>query len=91
MEAIRISSPTAGAAFILVELLAEHGATASPDVNGDWEVVVPLNGSRRGTIPVTLSVAQQWLDFCGLASTSVILDGETHLLRRAGQLVSPLH
>jgi hypothetical protein len=46
----------------------------------DWAVIVPLNGAGRETIPESLSVTREWLDYCGFHATSVTLDGETHLL-----------
>ena len=45
MSQIRISSPTAAAAFVLRDLLGERGVTASPLADGTWEVVMNLDGS----------------------------------------------
>lgn len=81
MSPLRVSSPTAEAALALAELLAGHGATAGRDADGGWEVMVPLMGAGRGTIPEALAATREWLDGYGLRSTSVTLDGHTHLLR----------
>jgi hypothetical protein len=48
MAHIRITSPTSAAAFALVDLLEEYGATAGATTSGGWEVVVPLDGPERG-------------------------------------------
>ncbi len=45
MSQIRISSPTAAAAFVLRDRLGERGVTASPLADGTWEVVLNLDGS----------------------------------------------
>ncbi|HUQ22414.1 MAG TPA: hypothetical protein VM049_05305 [Gaiellaceae bacterium] len=84
MEPIRISAPTAAAAFALVELLPGQQATATSDHDGRWEVVVPLRGSGRTLVPSTLSAIREWLEACGLSSTSVRLDGQPHLLKAEG-------
>lgn len=82
MPPLRISSPTAEAALALADALSRHGATASPDSDGRWEVTVPLVGAGRGTIPEALAATQEWLDRFDLSSAAVTLDGHTHLLRR---------
>lgn len=84
MPSLCITSPSAAAAFVLVELLSEHGATAGPDRSGGWEIVVSLDGKGRGTVPACLAGAQEWLDTCGLPSTTIRLDGHTHLLKATG-------
>jgi hypothetical protein len=81
MAPLRICSPTAEAAHALVGMLTAYGATASPDSDGRWEVTVPLMGAGRGTIPEALAATREWLDLFSFGSTSVTLDGHTHLLR----------
>jgi hypothetical protein len=81
MPPLRISSPTAEAALALADALSTHGATASPDSDGRWEVTVPLMGAGRGTIPEALAATRDWLDRFELCSAAVTLDGHTHLLR----------
>jgi hypothetical protein len=72
MSQIRISSPTAAAAFVLVELLGDQGATASPKGDGTWEVAVSMRrSSRPNTLHIVLSIAREWLDTCGLPGTRV--------------------
>jgi len=80
MPSLRIASPSAAAAFILVDMLAEQHATASPQPGQGWEVVVPLAGRGNGVVPFCLAATREWLDTCGLRSTSIQLDGHTHLL-----------
>jgi hypothetical protein len=80
MEPIRISSPTATAAFVLVELLDEYHATANFDEHGRWQVVVPLDESGPSRVCV-ISATREWLERCGLPFTSITLDGQTHLLQ----------
>src|SRR5687768_6401305 len=92
MAHIRITSPTAAAAYVLVGLLAEYGATAGETRAGGWEVVIPLDAPHDGQVPTTLSVTREWLDLCGLGSTSVTLDGHTHLLLDTRSLTpAPVH
>jgi hypothetical protein len=81
MPPLRISSPTAEAALALADALSTHGATASPDSDGRWEVMVPLMGAGRGTIPEALAATRDWLAQFELYSAAVTLDGHTHLLR----------
>jgi len=90
MAPLIISSPTAAAAYALVDVLNEHcRAFASPQADGTWEVRVELGNAPRNVLPLSLAAARAWLDRCGLASASVTLDGRTHLLRgstaRVGQ------
>ena len=82
MAPLIISSPTAAAAYVLVDLLDEHcRAVASPQLDSTWEVRVELSNAPRNILPLSLAAAREWLDRCGLASASVTLDGHTHLLR----------
>jgi hypothetical protein len=81
MSQIRFSSPTATAAFVLVELLGEQGATVSPKGDKTWEVEVTLGRSAGPkTLPIVLSIAREWLDTCGLPGTRVSVGAQTHLL-----------
>ena len=84
MTTLAFTSPTAAAAFILVDLLAEHcraDTTRRPD--GSWEVHVALDKAPRSTVPATLATAAEWLDECGLSATTVTLNGDTYLLPRS--------
>ena len=82
MAPLIISSPTAAAAYVLVDLLNEHcRAVASPQLDSTWEVRVELGNAPRNVLPLSLAAAREWVDRCGLASASVTLDGHTHLLR----------
>ena len=82
MAPLIISSPTAAAAYELVDLLNGHcRAVASPQLDSTWEVRVELSNAPRNILPLSLAAAREWLDRCGLASASVTLDGHTHLLR----------
>ena len=90
MASLRISSPSSAAALLLVDLLSDHGATATQDPGGDWQITVPLDGAR-GVVPQTVAVARQWLDQCGLHSVPIMLDGHTHLLRGDRALTATLH
>ena len=82
MAPLIISSPTAAAAYELVDLLNGHcRAVASPQLDSTWEVRVELSNAPRNILPLSLAAARAWLDRCGLASASVTLDGHTHLLR----------
>jgi hypothetical protein len=91
MGSIRISAPTAAAASALVDLLDEHRATAAQDSDGAWQVDVPLDGTARSTIPLTLTTTRAWLEQHGLRSTSITLDGNTHLLRSDGPSPLAMH
>ena len=83
MGAITFASPTAAAAYVLVDLLNEHcRATATALADRTWEVCVELDGAPRDTVPLSLAAAREWLAQCELPATSVSLDGHTHLLRR---------
>ena len=75
---IRISSPTAAAAFVLTDLLGERGVTASPLADGTWEVVTTLNGRGQETLSIVLSAARDWLRTCALPSTQVTIGAQTH-------------
>jgi hypothetical protein len=81
---IRISAPTAEAALALVEMLADYGATPQLDDRGHWEVIVPLDGICQGTFPTSLAAIRDWLDLCEIQTTTVTVDGNTHLLRGNG-------
>ena len=80
MAHIRISSPSAAAAFVLTDLLGERGVTASPQADGTWEVAMTLDGSGPETVPVVLSAAREWLDTCGLSGTRIQVGAQTHSL-----------
>ena len=80
MSQIRISSPTAAAAFVLVELLGERGVTASPQADGTWEVAMNLDGSGPETLSIVLSAARDWLRTCALPGTRVSVGAQTHKL-----------
>ena len=80
MSQIRISSPTAAAAFVLVELLGERGVTTSSVADGTWEVVMNLDGSGPETLPIVLSAARDWLRTCALPGTRVSIGAQTHSL-----------
>lgn len=81
MSRVRISSPTAAAAFVLLDLLSEHGATASSHADGSWEVEIAVKGTGPANLAFVLSAARDWLDSCGLSVTHVTVGGETHLLQ----------
>jgi hypothetical protein len=82
MAPLIISSPTAAAAYMLVDLLHEHcKAEASPHIDSTWEIRVELSNAPRDVLPASLSTAREWLDQCGLRSASVSLNGHTYLLR----------
>jgi hypothetical protein len=89
MPHIRITSPTHAAAFALADLLLEYGATAGQTSAGGWEVVVSLDGPVPGRVPAALAATREWLEFCGFESTSVSLDGHTHLLRSSRSPTPP--
>jgi hypothetical protein len=77
-----IEAPTAAAAFVLAGSLAEYGARAVVE-EGAWRVVVDRCSSvSNGVSGVSgaLSRARQSLAACGLATTTMTLNGETHLL-----------
>ena len=80
MSQVRISSPTAAAAFVLTDLLGERGVTLSPQADGSWEVVMTLDGSGPETLPIVLSAARDWLRTCGLPSAQVSVGAQTHSL-----------
>ena len=80
MSQIRISSPTAAAAFVLIELLGERGVTASPVADGTWEVAVNLDGSGPERLSIVLSAARDWLRTCALPGTRVSIGAQTHSL-----------
>ena len=80
MSQIRISSPTAAAAFVLVELLGERGVTASPQADGTWEVAMNLDGSGPETLSIVLSAARDWLRTCALPGTRISVGAQTHSL-----------
>jgi hypothetical protein len=80
MPPLNITSPSSAAALLLVDLLAEHGATATQHPDGHWEISVPLTGANRAVVPQTIAAARAWLDECGIHSTPITLDGHTHLL-----------
>ena len=77
---VRISSPTAAAAFVLVDLLGERGVTARPEADGTWEVAMALDGSGQETLSIVLSAARDWLHTCGLSETRVRVGAQTHSL-----------
>ncbi len=80
MLQIRISSPTAAAAFVLVDLLGERGVTASPRPDGTCEVSMNLDGSGPESLAIVLSTARDWLDTCGLSGTRVQVGAQTYSL-----------
>jgi hypothetical protein len=80
MSQIRITSPTAAAAFVLTDLLGERGVTASPQADGTWEVVMTLDGSGPETLSIVLSTARDWLRTCALPGTQVSVGAHTHSL-----------
>ena len=80
MSQIRITSPTAAAAFVLTDLLGERGVTASPQADGTWEVVMTLNGSGPETLSIVLAAARDWLRTCELPGTQVSVGAQTHSL-----------
>ena len=83
MATLTFTSPTAAAAFVLVDLLAEHcRAETARRVDGSWEIRVALEKAQRSSVPASLAAAAEWLDQCGLSATTVTLDGDTHLLTR---------
>lgn len=88
---VRITSPSAAAAFVLVDLLAEHGAIATLRPGEEWEIAIPLDHVGSATLPAMLSTASDWLEHCGLASTAIVIDGHTHVLCRRRPERSVLH
>lgn len=91
MASVRISSPSAAATLLLVDLLSDHGATATQQADGDWEITVPLDGSARSVVPHTLAIAREWLDQCGLHSAPIMIDGHTRLLHGDRALTAAMH
>ena len=91
MASLRISSPSSAAALLLVDLLSDHGAAATQDPSGDWQITVPLDGAARGVVPQTLAVAREWRAECGLHSVPIMIDGHTHLLHGDRTLTATLH
>jgi hypothetical protein len=91
MAPLRISSPSAAAALLLVDLLSDNDATATQHADGHWEITVPLAGANRAVVPQTLAVARAWLDQCGIYSASVTFDGHTHLLHGERQVQMAMH
>jgi hypothetical protein len=80
MSEIRISSPTAAAAFALTDLLGERGVRAAPLADGTWEVVMTLDGSGPETLSIVLSAARDWLCACALPGTLIKVGAQTHSL-----------
>jgi hypothetical protein len=74
-----IEAPTAAAAFVLAGSLAEYGARAVVE-EGAWRVVVDRCSSGSKGVSGALSRARQSLAACGLATATMTLNGETHLL-----------
>ena len=74
-----IEAPSAVSAFVLAGSLAEYGARAIVEGRA-WRVVVDRCSSFSEGIPGALSRTRRWLSECGVATTSVTLDGETYLL-----------
>jgi hypothetical protein len=93
MSSLRISSPSAAAAFVLVDLLETHcGATrAEPHRDGSWQITLDLNGGSRSSVAQALSVAQEWLAQCGLPAASITIDEELHLLCDGGSSSVAMH
>jgi hypothetical protein len=95
MASLRVSSPSAAAAFVLVELLASHGATANCDGDGEWQVDVPLDGAASGLVPTALAATREWLELCDLPAAAVRLDGHTHVLNGSRKVIranpEPVH
>ena len=87
MSEIRISSPTAAAAFVLTDLLGERGVTATPQADGTWDVLVTLDGSGPETLSIVLSAARDWLRTCALPGTQVSVGARTHSL--AAETLAP--
>lgn len=82
MATLVFTSPTAAAALRLLERLSEHAhGTATPSRDGSWNVEVSAVRETSSTVPDCLSIAEEWVDECGLTGTWVTLDGRTHLLR----------
>lgn len=80
MSEVRISSPTAAAAFVLVELLGERGVAARPLSDGTWEIVTNLNGTEPRSLSSVLSTVREWLRTCALPGTRVCVGAQTHSL-----------
>ena len=81
MAPLIISSPTAAAAFLLLDRLHEHcDAVATPRIDSTWEIRVELGEAPRDILPLALSAANEWVDRCGLRAVTVWVDGRTHLL-----------
>ena len=83
---LRIEAPSATTALTLAESLEELRARAISE-GGRWAVVVSLRGAAPGTVPEALSRTRDWLMECDVSTTSITLDGHTHLLRRDVTLV----
>lgn len=90
MLPLRIAAPSAAAAFLLVDKLAPFGARAESSTAGKWDIIVPLRGARREAVPTAIAATRDWLDECGLESTSMTIDGHTHLLRGSGSRLGPM-
>ena len=82
MEPLLIDAPTPQTGLALAEKLALLGARADlVSENGLVRVSVPLQSAGRDLVPRTLAAIREWLEELDLGSTSVRLDGHTHLLR----------
>jgi hypothetical protein len=92
LSSLRISSPSAAAAFVLVDLLEEHcTCTAAPGTEGTWEITVPLARCGHATLPQILAAAQAWLSLCDLPPAEVTIDGHSHLLSADSAQTAPMH
>jgi hypothetical protein len=81
-EPLLIDAPTRQAGLALAEKLSLLGARAElVSHNGRVRVTVPLQSAGRELVPRTLAAIREWLEELDLGSTSVHLDGHTHLLR----------
>ncbi len=82
-EPMRIETPDAAGAFMLVQQLASTDANVVEAGDDRWEVQVSLNGlSAQDRVPQILGSVRRWLANEGLAETTVTLDGDSYLLQR---------
>lgn len=82
MEPLQIDVPNPRSGMVLAAKLARIGANAElVSDGGGLRVSVSLRFAGRELVPRSLAATREWLEECELDSTSVRLDGHTHLLR----------
>jgi hypothetical protein len=82
VEPLQIDAPDAATGMALAEKLAQLGGRADlVSIGARLRVSVSLQSASRDFVPRSLAATREWLEECELDSTSVRLDGHTHLLR----------